>query len=520
MRFARIAHLVFLVAAELLAAFILVLAASRASAQFFFDNRFSNGPARAGRAVQQQPQWFWPSQNWQQWQPWQRWQQSVPRHMPRRVPRVKEANEPDFSKAPPARKRDSPTSRVVVMGDSMADWLAYGLEDALSETPEIGVIRNVRSFSGLLPSESRDAYDWPLAAREILAADTPDFVVIMIGLADRQTVSERQIRNAAQQQALHQSSPAQPSQTPSSGVVEVEQAKAPHDASTTTSCDFRSDKWVRFYGKRIDDTIEALKSRGVPVFWVGLPAIRGRKSTADIAYLDDLYRSHAEKAGVIYIDVWDGFVDEDGDFAVYGPDFEGQTRRLRTSDGVYFTKAGALKLGHYVERELRRMMLARPTAAGLPAPEPLQTQAPGLPPRASPLAGPVVALTATDSTPDELLGDKSSKPPVTDSIVTRVLIRGEPIVAPPGRADDFVWPRRENLPDPATSEATVDPGSPMLPPHASPTPKRSAAADPAAHKARRKHPPKHAMPRSLERPPWQFDATGRFSAFWPIGPSQ
>ena len=39
-----------------------------------------------------------------------------------------------------------------------------------------------------------------------------------------------------------------------------------------------------------------------------------------------------------------------------GPDFEGQTRRLRTSDGVHFTKAGARKLAHYLEREIRRVM--------------------------------------------------------------------------------------------------------------------------------------------------------------------
>jgi uncharacterized protein len=171
------------------------------------------------------------------------------------------------------------------------------------------------------------------------------------------------------------------------------------------------------------------------------------------------------------------------------------------------------------DNHLQRMMLARPTPVGLPPPEPPQAQAPGVPPTASPLAGPVVTLTATDSTPDELLGDKPSKPPVTDSITTRVLIRGAPIVAPPGRADDFVWPRQDSLPGPATSEATLDPSSPMPPPHASLMPKRSASAEPAP-KARRAHAPKHAMPRSLERPPWQFGATGGFSAFWPIGSSR
>jgi uncharacterized protein len=516
MRFAWVAHWFFLIASELLAAaFILVLATSHASAQFFFDNRYSNGPTRSGRAVQQQPQWFWPSQ---QWQPQRSSQQSVPRHIPRRVPRVKEVNEQDFSKAPPAPKRDSPTTRVEVMGDSMADWLAYGLEEALSETPEIGVIRKVRSISGLRPSESRDAYDWPLAAREILASDTPHFVVMMIGLDDRQAIGDRQMRDTEQQQAVQQRFPVQPSQTPSSAVGEVKQTEAPHDASATTNYNFRSDKWGRFYGKRIDDTMAVLKSSGAPVLWVGLPAIRGKKSTADIAYLDDLYRSHAEKAGIIYIDVWDGFVDEDGDFALNGPDFEGQIRRLRTSDGVYFTKAGALKLGHYVERELRRMMLARPV--GPPAPERPQTQTPSIPSRASPLAGPVVALTAKEFTPDGLLGDKPFKPPFTDSSTTRVLVRGEPVVGPPGRADDFVWPRLESLPGPATSEETPDLGSPMLAPNASSTPKRSAAAEPATPRARRKDAPKHAMSRSLERPPWLFGGAGRFSAFWPIGPSR
>ena len=41
--------------------------------------------------------------------------------------------------------------------------------------------------------------------------------------------------------------------------------------------------------------------------------------------------------------------DEAGRFMQQGPDFEGQIRRLRSDDGVYFTKAGARKLAHYVD---------------------------------------------------------------------------------------------------------------------------------------------------------------------------
>ena len=41
--------------------------------------------------------------------------------------------------------------------------------------------------------------------------------------------------------------------------------------------EFRSDKWAELYNARIEEMITALKSKGVPVLWVGLPAVRGAK---------------------------------------------------------------------------------------------------------------------------------------------------------------------------------------------------------------------------------------------------
>src|SRR5262249_13852897 len=72
-------------------------------------------------------------------------------------------------------------------------------------------------------------------------------------------------------------------------------------ATTTTRYnvyEFHTDEWGEGYTRRIDATIAALKSAGVPVLWVGLPSIRGPKSTADMAYLNDFYRARAEKAGI------------------------------------------------------------------------------------------------------------------------------------------------------------------------------------------------------------------------------
>ena len=104
--------------------------------------------------------------------------------------------------------------------------------------------------------------------------------------------------------------------------------------------------------------------------------------------------------------MWDGFVDEAGKYTTYGPDYEGQMRRLRSGDGVYFTKSGARKLAHYVEREMRRYMSNRGPVAlpsGPVGPVPAEAKS-----TVRPVAGPVVPLTVTPGNSDELLGGASA----------------------------------------------------------------------------------------------------------------
>jgi len=204
----------------------------------------------------------------------------------------------------------------------------------------------------------------------------------------------------------------------------------------------------------------------VPVLWVGLPAVRGTKSTSDMSYLDELYRARAEKAGITYVDVWDGFVDERGLFTLQGPDFEGQIRRLRTGDGVNFTKSGAEKLARYVEHDLRRFLSSHVTPVALPGPE---EQPKGT---ARPAIGPIVPLnTFSGGEGGDLLG-ASSHPAQRepDPVATRVLSRGEAIAPPPGRADDFSWPRAD-----ANLNGVTDTAPLVVPPPASPGPPKNPA---------------------------------------------
>jgi hypothetical protein len=353
-------------------------------------------------------------------------------------------------KAPPPRKYETPpTSTVVVIGDSMADWLAYGLEEALSDTPEVGVTRYIRPTSGLVRYDAKnDALEWSGAVKDILATEKPSAIVIMLGLNDRLPFRDKLPPKPSSQAA--QAAPPAPDKTPdaqsSTDAAKLNGEQPPIVASEPPrqgppgSYDFHTDKWAELYAKRIDDMIAVLKSKGVPVLWVGLPAVYGTRSTSDMGYLDEIFRERAERAGIVYVDIWDGFVDESGRYATQGPDFEGQIRRLRTSDGVHFTKAGAVKLAEYVAQDLHRVMSNHVLPVALPGPE--EAPKPGVNgPR--PAVGPVLPLTAsTNIDGNNLLGDGGRTAPAnSDPVATSVLTHGDPIAAPSGRADDFSWPR-------------------------------------------------------------------------------
>src|SRR5215469_9897398 len=349
---------------------------------------------------------------------WDYWGYRQRERAPSSRPRVREVEKErpaDYSHAPPATPREDATVKVVVMGDANADWLAYGLEDAFSEKPEIGIVRKHRTDSSLIRYDQRRESEWPQMVRDIIAAEKPKFIVTMIGNNDRQSIRETAPPPApanAQPTQAAQASPAPPPDLERQPVEQQHPHQTPAQARQASygPWDFQSEKWELAYVKRIDATIAALKSAGVPVIWVGLPSQRGTKATEDSSYLNELYRSRAEKAGIVYVDIWDGFVDEEGKFSPQGPDYEGQIRRLRTSDGVYYTKYGARKLAHYVEREIERIIGNKGMPVALPVPIGPAPQAPnanGGGPAQRPAAGPVVPLTETRVVSEELMGGPS-----------------------------------------------------------------------------------------------------------------
>jgi uncharacterized protein len=467
---------------------ILVTVAGPASAQFFNFPGFGGPPQRSAPPPPRggdRGGWF----GGDFFAPFQQQQQQAPRQ--------------DFSRAPAPAKRDTiPDKNVLVIGDGMADWLAYGLEDAYTEQPDMGVIRKHKTTSGLIKYQPKgEPSDWAAAAKGILETEKPDVIVVMLGLNDRIAIREaaapdksdkatdKDKKNDKGARTKPQGKPgdakpgdsaAKPDDKPADADLpqdDADNADTPQVAAPEKTArnpnglyEFRDERWVELYGKKIEELANLLKSKGVPVLWVGLPAIRGPKGTADMLFLDSLYREGAAKAGITYVDVWDGFVDEAGRFLQKGPDFEGQIRQLRSYDGVYFTKPGARKLAHYVEREITRLLAGRSGPIALPSePATPDTSAePGKPPP-RPLAGPIVPLVAASISTDQLLGGPGSRPAAVDALAAKTMVKGEPLAAPAGRADDYAWPRREvgreqakgDTPMAATTpDGSVAPGSP------------------------------------------------------------
>ncbi len=325
--------------------------------------------------------------------------------------------------APPAvpivqvQPKDPNARKILVVGDYVADGVAWGLDQALAKEPKLAVVDQHDGSSGLVRT---DHYDWNKEILKILNEETPDLVVVVLGANDRQDM-----RDGNQRYPLH------------------------------------SDKWEEIYNHRIDNLADTLKVYGRPFFWVSVPPVRGTSATADAAYLNGLFKPHVEKAGGYFVDVWNGFTNATGQYITTGPDIDGQNKALRTGDGVNFTSAGKLKLAYYVERDIRRATgIGSGTVDLLPAVTQSSTIEVG-PDGEKRLVGPVISL--SDPLPGasgELAGKPVSvildpvnglpvipvKPPLAVAVENdetpqlRLVVKGEAPAPLAGRVDDFAWP--------------------------------------------------------------------------------
>lgn len=363
-----------------------------------------------------------------------------PAMQPRAQPRVARPA-PVARRAPaPVVVRDDPVvpkvdvaHHIVVLGDSLANLVAGGLDEALNDRPDVAVIHKAKPDSGLVRS---DFYDWPKAVTDLLASDQKiTTAVMMLGLNDRQAIREGDV--------VHEP---------------------------------LSERWLQLYRDRVDAIATAFAAKRIPLIWIGDPPMQNARLSADLAIFNDLYRQRVERAGGQYVDLWGAYVDAENRYTAMGPDVSGQTTRLRLGDGIHFTKAGARKAAHFVDVLIRRMIEQRPSdenvialpaapsapeAAVVPvdptaqpggverlidamvrgAPDP-GGLAPAL--QSKPLAGPIQPLTGPGTAGDKALlasiPDARGRGDLANQL-DRVFGEGVGSEPKPGRIDDYRWPR-------------------------------------------------------------------------------
>lgn len=230
---------------------------------------------------------------------------------------------------PPTPEKIENARKILVIGDFVADGLAAGLSEAFASSPGVVIEERSNGSSGLVRT---DYFNWQSELPALIAEVKPAVVVIDIGANDRQQM------------------------TAASGKL-----------------NFRTPEWFEEYERRVSALGKVVLDAKIPLLWVGLPAFRPQNMTADALTLNGVYRRAVERIGGEFIDVWEGFVDQDGRFIVTGSDINGQQVRLRGSDGINLTAAGKRKLAFYAEKSARRLLgdmtspdLVRLDASNLP----------------------------------------------------------------------------------------------------------------------------------------------------------
>lgn len=202
------------------------------------------------------------------------------------------------------------TYKVLIIGDGFADGLSVGMRTTLRSNKKIEVFREVNYAARLL---KRNRSNWLKKVDKLLLKRHYDIAVVMLGFGDRRPVK-------------------------------------------LNGKWYEMDKpeWRTEYRKNVSKLLRKLSSKKIATYWIGMPIVKGPKTAAGLKIINEVARIQTSSSQVKFIDNWLHFANEDGQYTQYGPDVNGKIRLLRQRDGIFFTRAGNEKLGHFINRFIQK----------------------------------------------------------------------------------------------------------------------------------------------------------------------
>jgi hypothetical protein len=297
--------------------------------------------------------------------------------------------------------------RLLVIGDALAGGLGAGMTRRAEAEGGFEIANRFKEESGAARPE---VHDWAVALPKILEGNEFDAVVVLLGANDRQEIRSEGGRLS-----------------------------------------FGTPEWQAAYTQQLDRILDAVKTAGLPVFWVAPPPMGDFRYDADVRAIAELQKAQVEAKGGRFVDVRGSFLGPDGQYAERGVDDTGDFRKLRASDGVNFYKEGNNRFGQLVLAEIRsaeKTDLAaapqketkdeKPAADGPSSPSFGQENVDGTVSEFQPEVT-VAAKAVEKGTPTAALIMSKRPVPAQGSAAEKLFTSGESQDAKPGRFDDFSY---------------------------------------------------------------------------------
>ena len=134
------------------------------------------------------------------------------------------------------------------------------------------------------------------------------------------------------------------------------------------AAEYMGETWRRIIGARVDAIVTLLRSRGVQVYWVGLPRMRSERYDEKAQRMNAFFAQRMRALNVAFIDTVATTQDAHGRFAASLPNPEtGRLMPARTHDGIHMTMSGYTLLTRGLAQRIRTTIAAARRQAGRPA---------------------------------------------------------------------------------------------------------------------------------------------------------